>query len=332
MSTKVAVGMFLYNEEKHVAKAIEALLHQTYSNFRLVILNDCSSDNTEDIVLGYAKKDERISYFRNERRMGYCANYRITFGLAGDGIDYFAWAAGHDIHQPRWLETMVRALDENPAVVMAYPLTVFISPDTGEVQPDACVMFDSCGLSPKDRIRAICYEAGGFGNMIYGLFRANALRKAGVFPLHLIPDRLLLSQLSLYGPIKQVHEGLWCRRDYARYKAYRPEVQRKIAFANPPWYTFIPWPLAHFAHLTRRKVLHLRRGSLRERYLGLRLALMYLENALSKSGHALSGAYPIIRAFPNQLSKRFSDNTPASKGGSKTNRRGTEKSRQPSKH
>ena len=54
------------------------------------------------------------------------------------------------------------------------------------------------------------------GNMVYGLYRINALERAGVYRHVLVPDRLLFTELSLYGQFKQVPQVLWFRRWYGR--------------------------------------------------------------------------------------------------------------------
>ena len=60
----ISVIMPVYNGEKFVEKSINSVLKQTYKNFELIIINDGSTDNTEEICLKYAKKDRRIKYFK----------------------------------------------------------------------------------------------------------------------------------------------------------------------------------------------------------------------------------------------------------------------------
>ncbi|MBT3728614.1 glycosyltransferase family 2 protein [bacterium] len=56
-------------------ESIESVLNQTYSNFEFIIINDCSTDNVEQIVLNYSKKDNRIIYIKNEQ------NIKLTASL-----------------------------------------------------------------------------------------------------------------------------------------------------------------------------------------------------------------------------------------------------------
>lgn len=267
----VAIGMFTHNEEQYVREAVDSLLAQTYSDFRLILIDDFSSDSTSEILQQYAVDDSRVSYQRNESRRGYAANYRTTFDLAGPEVDFFAWAAGHDRHHPEWLSQMLKALDENPGAVVAYPETVRIS-ETGERMPVPSPLFDTSGLLPGERITALRRDGAGFGNMIYGLFRADAIRKAGVFPRRLLPDTMLFWHMSLNGTFVQVREELWFRRFKSSMDIQR---QKRIAFAPAPWYIHLPWPILNSISLGWSLALRPRAGGLSKRLLGMKLAIAF---------------------------------------------------------
>lgn len=65
-SPTVSIILATYNGSKYLANAINSVLSQTYSNFDFIIVNDASTDNTENIILEYKKKDARIVYIKNE--------------------------------------------------------------------------------------------------------------------------------------------------------------------------------------------------------------------------------------------------------------------------
>ncbi len=66
----VSVLMTAYNREKYIAEAIESVLASTYKNFELIIVDDCSKDDTVKIANGYELRDPRVKLFINERNLG----------------------------------------------------------------------------------------------------------------------------------------------------------------------------------------------------------------------------------------------------------------------
>lgn len=65
----VSVLMTAYNREDYIAEAIESVLNSSYGNFELIIVDDCSSDNTVSIANNFLSKDERIKLYVNERNI-----------------------------------------------------------------------------------------------------------------------------------------------------------------------------------------------------------------------------------------------------------------------
>ncbi len=269
---RVNLGMFVHNEERHLAEAIASLLQQTHRDFRLIVLNDRSTDGTEAIIRMLAAGDDRVGYHYNDVRRGYGANYRLTFDLRDADCEYFAWAAGHDRHHPEWLAEMVAALDADDSLVMAYPLTARIG-DCGEPLAVPPPRFDSVGLGHRARIRSTC-NAHGYGNMIYGLFRVPALLRAGVFRPYLLPDTLLLCELSLQGAVRQVSRELWFRRFADLFSLPR---QRRNVFAHAPWYVYIHYSLVNSWVLAWHAALKLSAGPPSRRSLGLYLAWCHFQ-------------------------------------------------------
>ena len=63
MNELVSVIMPSYNTASYISDSIKSVLAQTYSNWELIIVDDCSTDNTDAIVAGF--KDARIKFFKN---------------------------------------------------------------------------------------------------------------------------------------------------------------------------------------------------------------------------------------------------------------------------
>ncbi len=236
--------MVLYNSDKYLPAAMDSILKQTYEDFQIVAADDCSSDNTEEIMRHYVSIDRRITYIKNEKRLGMIMNKRKAFFEAKKrGAEYFAWVADHDLWHPEWLQVLVNVLNNEPEVVMAYPLAVAIGP-ADERRPIKSSRFETVGMNRMERVRVACMKMEGAGNMIYGLFRANALLKCGVFPYCAMPDRLLLLEMSVHGTFKQINRELW----YRRYPKPKPEYEREIERQRyslfpegaSPWHSHFP--------------------------------------------------------------------------------------------
>lgn len=70
MLDKVSIITPTYNCGKYIGETIESVLKQTYKNWEMIIIDDCSTDNTMDIVEEYCKNDKRIKYYRLEANSG----------------------------------------------------------------------------------------------------------------------------------------------------------------------------------------------------------------------------------------------------------------------
>lgn len=243
---RVLIGSPLFNHAGDFREAIESILAQTYSDFALVLVDDCSTDETPDIAREYVELDPRVTYLRNAERLGLVDNCRRVFDVAREmhpDAPYFAWASDHDLWHPRWLQELIDTLDRHPEVVLAYPLNRRIGP-AGEVLARKPWAFDTFGLTDSWTRLSLSIRKMSAGNMVYGLYRVPLLARAGVYRRVLVPDRLLMTELAVYGQFKQVPQVLWFRRWYGR--IFSLGRQRKSFFpAGRPLYMWAPWWVSH---------------------------------------------------------------------------------------
>lgn len=110
----VSVIMPVYNCEKYIQEAVESILNQTYTNFELLIIDDCSTDKTVSIINNF--KDPRIKLNVKEKNTGYTnsLNYGLTIAIG----KYIARMDGDDISLPERFEKQVSFLEENQDVVL----------------------------------------------------------------------------------------------------------------------------------------------------------------------------------------------------------------------
>lgn len=109
MKPEVSVIMPVYNAEEFIAKAIESILNQTYTNFELVMIIDCPTDGTLNIINQYSDKRIRIIYNKCNSGIAYSRNR----GLSVSQGKYVALMDDDDISLRNRLEKQVYFLEEN---------------------------------------------------------------------------------------------------------------------------------------------------------------------------------------------------------------------------
>lgn len=113
----VSVIMSVYNAEKHLNKAIESILDQTFTDFEFIIIEDCSTDNSLRIIEDYASKDSRIHLIKkleNKGTAGFIENLNI--GIEKANGRYIARMDADDISFNTRFEKQINFLNNNPAI------------------------------------------------------------------------------------------------------------------------------------------------------------------------------------------------------------------------
>lgn len=111
-NTLVTVLMPVYNAEKYLAEAIDSILNQTYKDFVFLIINDGSTDCSEEIILSY--KDHRIKYLKNEKNLRLVAT--LNKGLDIIDTKYMLRMDADDISHPQRMEKLVEFMEKNTDV------------------------------------------------------------------------------------------------------------------------------------------------------------------------------------------------------------------------
>ncbi|PZD74194.1 Putative glycosyltransferase EpsE [Acaryochloris thomasi RCC1774] len=106
--------MSVYNGELFLEQSMESILSQTYANFELILIDDCSTDNTIQILEHYAQRDWRIRLFRNKENIGLTKSLNKGLELAKG--EYVARQDADDISLPERFETQVTFLDNHPEI------------------------------------------------------------------------------------------------------------------------------------------------------------------------------------------------------------------------
>lgn len=107
-----------YNYGTYIGQAIESVLMQNFSDFELLIIDDCSKDQTAQVVESYSKQDSRIRFMVNETNLGMVENWNSCLTLAHG--EYIKFVFGDDLlASPDTLGRMVAILDNDKTVALA---------------------------------------------------------------------------------------------------------------------------------------------------------------------------------------------------------------------
>lgn len=196
---KISIILPVYNGEKYIAKSIESIINQTYTNWELIIVNDCSKDNTLKICKSFAAKDKRIKVFTNKINLKLPNSLNAGFNEATG--DYYTWTSDDNIFKPEALTTMVSVLDNNQDIAMVYADYSNIDSDNKIIED--VKQKDAEYLMTGDNWCGACF-----------LYRADVAKKVGNYDasLFLAEDYDYWVRIARYGKIKHITDNLYLYR------------------------------------------------------------------------------------------------------------------------
>ena len=116
----VSIVLPTYNGEEYISRAIQSIINQTYTNWELIIVNDCSVDSTSEIINNFSKQDSRIKIINNDKNMKLPASLNRGFKEANG--EYYTWTSDDNEYYPEAIEKMVNFLDEHREYGMVYAI------------------------------------------------------------------------------------------------------------------------------------------------------------------------------------------------------------------
>lgn len=125
---KVSILMNGYNAQEYLKEAIDSIYSQTFSDWEIVFIDNCSTDKTEDIVKSY---DEKIKYYRTEKNIPIGA--ARNFGLQYCKGEYLAFLDTDDIWMSEKLKKQIEILDNNKEYQFCYTGVVYINENSDQI-------------------------------------------------------------------------------------------------------------------------------------------------------------------------------------------------------
>ena len=201
--TKVTVLIPVYNGEKYLKEAIESILHQTFTDFEFLIINDGSTDRSVEIIQSYT--DSRIRMIHNDKNLKLIATLNKGLDIAQG--EYVARMDCDDISLPERLARQVAFMDSNRDVGICGTWAKTIGDDPGHIfsyeinskKIKAQLLFDCCLAHPSIIMRRallvkynLKYYESDLHAEDWGLWQ----RASVCFDLSNIPEILLLYRIK----------------------------------------------------------------------------------------------------------------------------------------
>ena len=194
----VSIIMPAYNGAKWIKKAISSVLAQSFAEFEFIIINDDSSDNTEEIVTAFTKYDKRIKYIKNERNLGVQKTRNIALDMASG--EYIAEIDQDD----EWLDNdklkkQIKFLDNNKDYVLIGTGVIVVDEGGSEI---ARYFMPETDLEIRKKIlRANCFIHSSV------LYRTKAVKEIGGYTVtKMSEDHDLWLRLGRIGKFMNLQE------------------------------------------------------------------------------------------------------------------------------
>jgi len=162
---EISIVLPVYNGARYLRESIDSCLAQTFRNWELIIVNDCSTDESGAIAEEYAAKDERIRVIHNETNLKLPASLNAGFRQAKG--EYLTWTSDDNRYLPHALQRMLDFLHEQPEYTMVCTAVECID-DEG--------LFTNYVLIPLQHHLLCCNSVGACF-----LYRRNVLETVGEY-------------------------------------------------------------------------------------------------------------------------------------------------------
>jgi glycosyltransferase involved in cell wall biosynthesis len=205
---RISIGMPTFNAAATIRSTVESLLAQTLGDFELIISDNASTDQTEEVVRSLVASDPRIRYVRQKENIG--ANLNYTFVARAAQGKYFKWCASSDWCAPTFLERCAEGLDKHDDAVLVAPRTRLFQNDISRFEEYAWDI-EILNQRPSARLRQLI-ENLALNNAINGLIRTTALFTTRLIEPYIRADVVLMGHLALLGKFRLVSEPLFYRR------------------------------------------------------------------------------------------------------------------------
>lgn len=199
-SPLVSIGIPTYNRARFLSRSLESALNQSHSHIEVIVSDNASFDETEDLCRKYAASDRRVRYFRQNENVGPTRNFNATLDVVRG--EYFMWLADDDWLDSNYVACCLSRLHADPAVIAAAGRAKLYAENSEFQERD--ISINLLQATPQARVLAY-YAQVTYNSLFYGLTKSEILRKIGLENT-LAGDWKTVSVLALHGKLITVEE------------------------------------------------------------------------------------------------------------------------------
>lgn len=220
----LTVGLPVYNGQQYLSRALNSILSQTFTDFVVVISDNCSTDTTPQICNEIVQKDSRFSYVKQEQNIGALNNFKYLIEKCD--TPYFVYLAADDYWLPDFLMKNIEALEKEPIAICSISKVAFEKNGEYLHVSNGTLAMDS---TVKDNLKHYFSTLPNDNSRFYGVYRTHVLKNSfiGVEPFH-AADWFMMAATLLHGAHIEIGEVLM-RREVAEPHRY---VQQAKAESN----------------------------------------------------------------------------------------------------
>lgn len=182
---RVSLIFTSFNHKEYLAQALDSLLGQTFGDFELIVVDDCSTDGSQELLREYAARDSRIRLILNERNSGSYV-HSTNQGAGYARAPYLVFAQCDDYAEPSQLERLVGVLDAHPQVGVVFSASRMVDErgttlgeDFDVREPEFRRRCVSDTLIPGDRMRRYFLHSCVIPNLSAAMVRRELFEKQG---------------------------------------------------------------------------------------------------------------------------------------------------------
>ncbi|WP_183860368.1 MULTISPECIES: glycosyltransferase family 2 protein [unclassified Rhizobium] len=237
INARVVVMFPVFNGAATLQESLQSIADQDFVDFRAIVLNNCSTDETLQIAQRFCEKDARFSVVSNDAHLSAEANFAKAVQLGAEAAEYFCLRAADDLSSRDFLGRLVEALDADGTKLLAACPTKSFNDKGFKLKSPAANIFDFQKSYARGRVpRNLTFPS----EWIYGLFRSRSvdilmarwyeLGNPWGFASYVLSEfvvRDLVAYVS--GPTLDFREGSGSQQKYGA-KGFRDKLSQRLTY------------------------------------------------------------------------------------------------------